>query len=44
LLITHHQSGQDEVLVGTPVAGRGRTELEGPIAFQVLGLSGNPPF
>ncbi len=43
-------SGQDDVVVGTPVAGRTRTELEGLIGFFVnmlpmrLELGGDPTF
>jgi amino acid adenylation domain-containing protein len=43
-------TGLQDVLVGTPIAGRNRTELEGLIGFLVntlvirTDLSGNPPF
>ncbi|MET0398427.1 MAG: amino acid adenylation domain-containing protein [Longimicrobiaceae bacterium] len=43
-------AGQDDVVVGTPVAGRTRTELEGLVGFFVnmlplrLELNGNPTF
>ncbi len=43
-------SGQDDLCVGTPVAGRGRTDLEGLIGCFVntlvlrVSLSGNPSF
>jgi amino acid adenylation domain-containing protein/FkbM family methyltransferase len=48
--LLHRYSGQDDVLVGTPVANRTRPELEGLIGFFVntlvlrSDLSGNPPF
>jgi amino acid adenylation domain-containing protein len=43
-------SGQKDIVVGSPIAGRNRTELEGLIGFFVntlalwTDLSGNPPF
>jgi amino acid adenylation domain-containing protein len=43
-------TGQDDILVGSPIAGRSRTETEGLIGFFVntlalrTDLSGNPPF
>ena len=43
-------SGSEDVVVGTPIAGRGRTELEGLVGFFVntlalrTRLDGNPPF
>jgi amino acid adenylation domain-containing protein len=49
-LLLHHHSGQDEIVVGTPVAGRARPELEGLIGFFVNTLAlrsdlrGNPAF
>ena len=49
LLLMRH-SGQEDIAVGVPVAGRGRSELEGLIGFFVntlvlrVDLSGNPTF
>ena len=49
-VLLHRYSGQDDIAVGTPIAGRGRTELEGLIGFFVntlvlrSDLSGNPAF
>ena len=49
-VLLHRYSGQEDIAVGTPIAGRGRTELEGLIGFfantLVLrsDLSGNPGF
>src|SRR5213078_2621218 len=49
VLLCRH-SGQEEVIVGTPIAGRSRAELEGLIGFFVntlvlrSDLSGNPTF
>lgn len=49
-LLMHRYTGQDDILVGTPVAGRSRPELEGLIGFFVnalvirADLSGDPPF
>src|SRR5439155_9253489 len=43
-------SGQDDIVVGTPIAGRNRSELEGLIGFFAntlplrIDLSGNPTF
>jgi amino acid adenylation domain-containing protein/non-ribosomal peptide synthase protein (TIGR01720 family) len=48
--LMHRYSGQDDIAVGTPVAGRNRPELEGLIGFFVntlvlrLDLTGNPTF
>jgi amino acid adenylation domain-containing protein len=48
--LLHRYTGQDDILVGTPVAGRGRPELEGLIGFFAntlvlrTDLSGDPPF
>jgi amino acid adenylation domain-containing protein len=50
LTLLHRYTGQDDLLVGTPVAGRGRTEVEGLIGFFVntlplrAGLEGEPSF
>ena len=49
-VLLHRYSGQEDIAVGTPIAGRGRTELEGLIGFFVntlvlrSDLSGNPAF
>ena len=49
-VLLHRYSGQDDIAVGTPIAGRGRAELEGLIGFfantLVLrsDLSGDPEF
>ena len=49
-LLLHRQSGQDDVVVGTPVAGRLRPEVEDLIGFFLntlvlrTGLSGRPTF
>ncbi|HEX6861274.1 MAG TPA: amino acid adenylation domain-containing protein, partial [Thermoanaerobaculia bacterium] len=49
-LLLSRQSGQDDVVVGTPVAGRRRTELEGVIGFFAntlamrADLAGDPAF
>jgi amino acid adenylation domain-containing protein len=48
--LLYRYSGQDDIIVGAPVAGRGRTEIEGLIGFFVnilalrADLSGNPTF
>jgi hypothetical protein len=50
LLLLHQESGQSDLLVGTPVAGRDRVELErmiGPFVNHLVfrgDLSGDPPF
>jgi len=49
-VLLNRYSGQDDVMVGTPVAGRTRDELEGLIGFFVntlvlrIDLGGNPSF
>jgi amino acid adenylation domain-containing protein len=49
-VLLHSYSGQEDIAVGTPIAGRGHTELEGLIGFFVntlvmrSNLAGNPPF
>ena len=49
-VLLHRYSGQEDIAVGTPIAGRGRTELEGLIGFFVntlvlrSNLAGNPTF
>jgi amino acid adenylation domain-containing protein len=48
--LLHRYTGQDDIVVGTPIANRGRTEIEGLIGFFVNTLvmradtSGNPVF
>jgi amino acid adenylation domain-containing protein/non-ribosomal peptide synthase protein (TIGR01720 family) len=48
--LLHRHAGQEDVVVGTPIAGRGRPETEGLIGFFVntlvlrTDLSGNPSF
>ncbi len=48
--VLHRWSGQDAVVIGSPVAGRERRELEGLIGFFVnalplgIDLAGDPPF
>ena len=49
-VLLHRYSGQDDIVIGTPSAGRGRLELEDLIGFFVntlvlrSDLSGNPSF
>jgi amino acid adenylation domain-containing protein len=49
-IIFYRYSGQSEIIVGTPIAGRNRTELEGLLGYFVntlalrTELSGNPSF
>ena len=49
-VLLHRYSGQEDIAVGTPIAGRGRTELEGLIGFFVntlvlrSDLAGDPAF
>jgi amino acid adenylation domain-containing protein len=49
-VLLQRYSGQDDIVIGTPTAGRGRLELEGLIGFFVntlalrSDLSGNPGF
>jgi amino acid adenylation domain-containing protein len=49
-VLLHHYSAQEDIAVGTPIAGRGRTEHEGLIGFFVntlvlrSNLAGNPAF
>jgi amino acid adenylation domain-containing protein/FkbM family methyltransferase len=48
--LLHRFTGQDDIVVGSPIAGRNRTEIEGLIGFFVntlvlrTDLSGNPSF
>ncbi len=50
LTLLHRYTGEDDLLIGTPVAGRGRPELEGLIGFFIntlpirVDLSGEPSF
>ncbi|HEV3455312.1 MAG TPA: AMP-binding protein, partial [Thermoanaerobaculia bacterium] len=49
-VLLHRLGGQDDVLVGVPIAGRNRVEIEGTLGFFVntlvlrTDLAGNPPF
>ena len=49
-ILLHRYSGQDDLIVGTPIANRNRLEIEGLIGFFVntlvvrTDLSGNPTF
>jgi amino acid adenylation domain-containing protein len=49
-VLLHRYSGQEDIAIGTPIAGRGRTELEGLTGFFVntlvlrSNLAGNPTF
>src|SRR5262249_50953067 len=49
-VLIHRYTGQEDVVVGTPIAGRNQTEIEGLIGFFVNTLvlrnsvSGNPTF
>ncbi|HHO59356.1 MAG TPA: hypothetical protein ENJ64_03870, partial [Thiotrichales bacterium] len=50
MLVMHRYSGQDDIVIGSPIANRNRAELEGLIAFFVnmlvmrVDCSGNPDF
>lgn len=49
-VLLHRYSGQSDIVIGSPIAGRNRTEIEGLIGFFVntlllrTKLSGNPTF
>jgi amino acid adenylation domain-containing protein len=49
-ILLYRYSGQDDILIGSPIAGRNRVEIEGLIGFFVntlvlrADLSGNPSF
>jgi amino acid adenylation domain-containing protein len=49
-VLLHRYSGQNDIAIGTPIAGRNRTEVEGLVGFFVntlilrTDLSGNPTF
>ena len=49
-VLLYRYTGQEDIVVGTPIAGRNRQELEGLIGFFVntlvlrTDLSGNPSF
>jgi amino acid adenylation domain-containing protein len=48
--LLHRYAGQDDIVIGTPFAGRNRTELEGMVGYFInplalrLDLSGDPTF
>ncbi|MEH1843055.1 MAG: amino acid adenylation domain-containing protein [Nostoc sp.] len=48
--ILHRYSGQEDILIGSPIAGRNRSEIEGLIGFFIntvvlrIDFSGNPSF
>ena len=50
MVMLHRYSGQDDIVIGSPIANRNRSELEGLIAFFVnmlvmrVDCSGNPDF
>jgi amino acid adenylation domain-containing protein len=50
MALLHRYSGQEDLVIGTPVAGRGRPELEGLVGCLVntlplrAGLAGDPPW
>ena len=49
-VLLHRYSGADDIVVGTPIAGRNRAEVEGLIGFFIntlplrIDISGNPAF
>ena len=43
-VLLHHHSGQDDILVGTPVAGRGNPQLEGLVGLFVNTLARRADF
>ena len=49
-VLLHRYSGEDDIVIGTPIAGRNRTEVEGLIGFFIntlplrIDIAGNPTF
>jgi non-ribosomal peptide synthetase component F len=49
-ILLHRYTGEDDIVVGTPIAGRNRQEIEGLIGFFLnhivlrIDLSGHPSF
>ena len=49
-VLMHRYSGEDDIVIGTPIAGRNQTEVEGLIGFFIntlplrIDIAGNPTF